>query len=184
MKRNADLFCRHNKMRKAAPLFLIFLFLVTPSFSWYQGRTDLPDGDAEISCEELAGSDIGQDLSDELKSDYSKVPKGQWFRLRGQILRMSYDAPESILRHDDLQRQGNCYFQTNSGMEAEYIQSIPFPRANSPESAYNYYFSALMADFDGGIQIQLEWYDDQNELMNSTSIHSVFFDQVDTCELI
>jgi hypothetical protein len=67
-------------------------------------------------------------------------------------------------------------------MEAEYIQSIPFPRASSPDGAYNYYFSALMADFDGGIQIQLEWYDDQNELMNSTSIHSVPFDQTDTCE--
>jgi hypothetical protein len=41
-----------------------------------------------------------------------------------------------------------------------------------------------MADFDGGIQIQLEWYDDNNELMNSTSIQSVPIDRADTCELI
>jgi hypothetical protein len=89
-------------MRKTAPLFLISIFFVAPSFSWYQGRTDLLDEDAEISCATLAGSDIGQDLSDEMKSDYSKMPKGQWFRIRGQLLRISYDAPESILRHADL----------------------------------------------------------------------------------
>ncbi len=171
-------------MRKAASLFLVFICLFTPSFSWYEGRTDLPDGDAETSCATLTGSDIGQDLSDEFKSDSSKMPKGQWFRIRGQIRRMSYDASESILRHDDLQRQGNCYFQVDSGVDAEYIQSIPFPRTPSSIAPYNYYFSALMADFDGGIQIQLEWYDDNNELMNSTSIQSVPIDRADTCELI
>jgi hypothetical protein len=69
-------------------------------------------------------------------------------------------------------------------MEAEYIQSILFPQTSSSGVPYNYYFSALMADFDGGIQIQLEWYDDKNELMNSTSIQSVPIDQVDTYELI
>jgi len=171
-------------MPKEISLFLIFIFLIASSFSWYQGRTDLLDGDAEMSCATLAGSDIGQDLSDEFKSDYSKMPKGQWFRIHGQIRRMSYDAPESILRYDDLQRQGNCYFQVDSGMEAEYIQNIPFPRASSLSVPYNYYFEALMADFDGGIQIKLEWYDDKNELMNSTSIQSVPVDQMDICKLI
>jgi hypothetical protein len=172
-------------MRNARLLSLIFVFLVTPSSSsWYQGRTDLPDGDAETSCTTLAGFDIGQDLPDQFKSDYSKIPKGQWFRIHGQIRRMSYDAPESVLRQDDLQRQGNCFFQVDLGIEAEYIQSVPFPRASSLSVPYNYYFSALMADHDGGIQIQLEWYDDKNELMNSTGIQSVPTVQTDTCKLI
>jgi hypothetical protein len=168
----AYLFCYHNNMRKAASLFLAFVFIISPSFSWYHGRTDLPDGDAETSCATLAGFDIGDDLPNQFKSDYSKIPKGQWFRLRGQIRRMAYDSPESILHHDDPHRQGNCYFHVGSGMEAEYIQSIPFPRSSSTSVPFNYYFSASMADYDGGIQIQIEWYDDKNEFMNSTSIHS------------
>jgi len=172
-------------MQRATPLFLAFVFLVTPSFSWYQGRTDLPDGDAETSCATLAGFDIGRDLSNEFKSDYSKIPKGQWFRIRGQIRRMSYDAPESVLRHDDTQRQGNCYFHADSGMEAEYIQSVPFPRTSPSSPPYNYYFSASMADYDSGIHIQLEWYNEKNELLNTTSIHSSSVNnQMDTCELI
>jgi hypothetical protein len=172
-------------MQKTASVFLAFIFLITPSYSWYHGRTDLPDGDAETSCATLAGFDIGQELPSQFKSDYVKMPKGQWFRLRGQIRRMSYDLPESILRHDDLQRQGNCYFQADSGMEAEYIQSIPFPRTSSSSPPYNYYFSSSMADYDGGIQIQLEWYDDKNELINSTSIHSYIpTDETNTCESI
>lgn len=169
-------------MRKAAFIFLTFF--VASSFGWYQDRTDLPDGDAETACATLAGEDIGQDLSEQYKSDYSKMPKAQWFRLRGQILRMSYDASTSTVHHENVQRQGNCYFQANSGLETEYIQSIPFPRAFSADSAYNYYFSGLMADFDAGIQIQLEWYNENNELMNSTTIQSVPLSLTETRMLV
>lgn len=171
-------------MQKAAFVVFVCTFLVVSISGWYQDRTDLPDGDAEISCSTSAGLDIGQDLSEQLKFDYVKMPKAQWFRLRGQILRVSYDSAESILRHDDLQRQGNCYFQAISGVETEYIQSVPFPRASSWDSAYNYYFSARMAHFNGQIQIQLEWYDENNVLMNSTAIQSVPLSLEDSCESI
>jgi hypothetical protein len=67
-------------MQKTASVFLAFIFLITPSYSWYHGRTDLPDGDAETSCATLAGFDIGQELPSQFKSDYVKMPKGQWFR--------------------------------------------------------------------------------------------------------
>ena len=72
-------------MRKATPLFLVFIFFITSLYNWYQGHTDLPDGDAETSCATLAGFDIGQDLPNAFKSDYSKIPKEHWFLLRGQI---------------------------------------------------------------------------------------------------
>ncbi|UJR16509.1 hypothetical protein I4U23_003411 [Adineta vaga] len=152
---------------------LLLLFIPSSIVCLFYGTTDLPDGDAEMLCATQAGFDIGRDLSDELKSDYSRIPKGLWYRIRGQIRRISYDASESILRHDDPQRQGNCYFQVESNMETEYIQSIPFPRASSMSAPYNYYFSALMNDNNNGIHISLEWYDDENKLMNSTSIHSI-----------
>lgn len=171
-------------MQKAAFIVFAFTLLIVSTFGWYEDRTDLPDGDAEISCSTSAGLDIGQDLPEQLRSDYLKIPKVQWFRLRGQILRMSYDSLESILHHDDLQRQGNCYFHAISGIETEYIQSMPFPRASSSDSAYNYYFSARMADFNGGIQIQLEWYDENNVLINSTAIQSVPLALENSCELI
>lgn len=168
-------------MRQTA--FILCAFLVVSAFEWYQNRTDLPDGDAELGCAVSSGLDIGQDLPDQYKSDYSHMPKAQWFRLRGQLIRMSYDATTSDLPRENFQQQGNCYFQANSGLETEYIQSIPFPRAFSSASAYNYYFSALMADFDGGIEIQLEWYNDNNELMNTTMIRSTPLSLTETCTL-
>ncbi|CAF2389689.1 unnamed protein product [Rotaria sp. Silwood2] len=158
-------------MNRLASLFVLVI-IGSRSNGWYHGRTDLYDGDAEVSCETSTGSDIGRALPDEFRSDYSKIPKGAWFRVYGQIHRMSYDRSDSLLRQDDPQRQGNCYFQADAGMNAEYIQNIHFPRSLYSGASYNYFFSASMAGYDEGIQIQLEWYDERNELINSTSIHS------------
>ncbi|CAF0986566.1 unnamed protein product [Adineta ricciae] len=129
-------------------IFLLLTFTVSTGGLFY-GTTDLPDGDAEMFCSIQAGFDIGRDLPEEWTWNYSQIPKGQWFRMHGQIRRMSYDAPDSVLRRDDPQRQGNCYFQIESNTMTEYIQNIPFPRATA-----------------------MKWYDEHNRLMNSTSIQS------------
>ncbi|CAF3931868.1 unnamed protein product, partial [Rotaria sordida] len=67
-------------MNRLASLFVLVI-VASRSYGWYHGRTDLYDGDAEVSCETLAGSDIGRTLPNEFRSDYSKIPKGEWFRV-------------------------------------------------------------------------------------------------------
>ncbi|CAF1078940.1 unnamed protein product [Adineta ricciae] len=153
-------------------IVLLLLTFMGAASGLFYGTTDLPDGDAEMFCSTEAGFDIGRDLPEELTWNYSQIPKGQWFRMHGQIRRTSYDAPDSVLRRDDPQRQGNCYFQIESNAMTEYIQNIPFPRATAMSTPYNYYFSASMFDDTGRVRIALEWYDEQNRLLNSTSIHS------------